>query len=174
MAQTPDTHTHYRSHARARTRLAPRESHHSLQIGQQLTGEEDIWLRNGGINELAPGRAVFWRKLHATGRMKSILPPRVMMGLSRWRRCRSKVLPLATADHDGGDEGVEFMHYFNGATAAKGCLRVIPGALPILPPPSTLRPSAAKERCQRALPKSAAKERWPSCRAGSHRGPTVF
>ena len=31
-----------------------------VQIGQQLAGEEDIWLRNGGINELAPGRAIFW------------------------------------------------------------------------------------------------------------------
>ena len=31
-----------------------------VEIGQQLADEDDIWLRNGGINELAPGRCVFW------------------------------------------------------------------------------------------------------------------
>lgn len=62
-----------------------------VEIGQQLAHEEDVWIRNGGINELAPGRSVNWH-------------------------------------HDGGDDTVEFMHYFSGATKMNGCLRVLSGS----------------------------------------------
>ena len=44
-----------------------------VELGRQLAGHDDIWMRNAGINELAPGRQAQWH-------------------------------------HDGGDEGVEFMH----------------------------------------------------------------
>jgi hypothetical protein len=62
-----------------------------VEVGRQVTGVDDIWMRNGGINELAPGRSAQWH-------------------------------------HDGGDEGVEFMSYFNGTRPSNGCLRVIPGS----------------------------------------------
>ena len=31
-----------------------------LQIGRQLAAHDDIWMRNAGINELAPGRQAQW------------------------------------------------------------------------------------------------------------------
>eukprot|EP01046_Picozoa_sp_COSAG06_P005469 COSAG06_NODE_245_length_19176_cov_167.625151_3_plen_229_part_00 len=31
-----------------------------VEIGQQLAGEDNVWVRNAGLNELAPGRGVFW------------------------------------------------------------------------------------------------------------------
>ncbi len=33
-----------------------------LEIARQLEGDEDIYLRNGGINELAPGKSFWWHR----------------------------------------------------------------------------------------------------------------
>ncbi len=62
-----------------------------LEMARQLAGDDDIYLRNGGINELAPNNS-FW-----------------------WHRDSEMVY-------------TEFMHYFSGASAEEGCLRVIPGS----------------------------------------------
>ena len=62
-----------------------------VEIARQLAGAEDIYFRNGGINELAPGRGFLWHR-------------------------------DAEADY------TEFMHYFSGADAASGCLRVVSGS----------------------------------------------
>eukprot|EP01043_Picozoa_sp_COSAG02_P038543 COSAG02_NODE_2981_length_7624_cov_3.557475_3_plen_196_part_00 len=63
--------------------------HETLELGRQLAGHDEIWLRNAGINELAPGRQAQWH-------------------------------------HDGGDEGVEFMHYFNGTRVSNGwCVHTV-------------------------------------------------
>lgn len=62
-----------------------------LEMARQLAETDDIFLRNGGINELAPDNS-FW-----------------------WHRDSEMVY-------------TEFMHYFSGASAEHGCLRVIPGS----------------------------------------------
>ena len=31
-----------------------------VEIGQQLAGDDNVWVRNAGLNELAPGRGIFW------------------------------------------------------------------------------------------------------------------
>ena len=33
-----------------------------LELARQLEGDEDIYLRNGGINELAPGKSFWWHR----------------------------------------------------------------------------------------------------------------
>lgn len=72
-----------------------------LAIARQLDGNDDIFFRNGGINEIAPGRAV------------------------RWHRDSSS---RAHFEADGiPGEDVEFMHYFHGSPQ-QGGFRVWPAS----------------------------------------------
>eukprot|EP01043_Picozoa_sp_COSAG02_P002909 COSAG02_NODE_68_length_42582_cov_52.351129_45_plen_360_part_00 len=72
-----------------------------VELARQLEGTERVFFRNGGINQLRPGSAILWH--HDYKRDVSALPE----------------VPSA---------GVEFMHYFGGASKANGCLRIIPGS----------------------------------------------
>ena len=72
-----------------------------VELARQLEGTERVFFRNGGINQLRPGSAIPWH--HDYRRDESSLPK----------------VPSA---------GVEFMHYFGGASKANGCLRIIPGS----------------------------------------------
>ena len=66
----------------------------ALQIARQLDKCHDIYFRNGGINEIAPGRAI------------------------RWHRDSSS---KAGFEKDGvPGEDVEFMHYFHGSPCEGG------------------------------------------------------
>lgn len=68
------------------------ELHHEIvELAAQLAGDDDIYFRNGGINELAKDSSFVWHR-------------------------------------DSGDDYVEFMHYFSGASPRNGCLRVVPGS----------------------------------------------
>eukprot|EP01052_Picozoa_sp_SAG31_P025025 SAG31_NODE_2168_length_6266_cov_11.946976_2_plen_337_part_00 len=70
-----------------------------LELARQLEGTNDVYFRNGGINELRPDKSILWHHDYKND-----------------SHCRQAV---ATA-------GVEFMHYFGGASVVNGCLRLIP------------------------------------------------
>jgi hypothetical protein len=74
-----------------------------VELARQLEGTEDVFFRNGGINQLRPQRSVLWH--HDYKMDVSALP-------------------------DITTSGVEFMHYFgaSGASRANGCLRLIPAS----------------------------------------------
>ena len=72
-----------------------------VELARQLEGTERVFFRNGGINQLRPGSSILWH--HDYKRDLSALPE----------------VPSA---------GVEFMHYFGGASKANGCLRIISGS----------------------------------------------
>lgn len=73
-----------------------------VELGRQLLSKSDIYLRNGGVNEMPPGRTVKWHR----------------DSISHF--------------HAGEDGWSEFMHYPHsdgrGTNPARGCLRIIPGS----------------------------------------------
>ena len=72
-----------------------------LELARQLEGTENVFFRNGGINQLRPQRSVNWH--HDYKQDGAALP-------------------------DTPSSGVEFMHYFGGASRENGCLRLIPAS----------------------------------------------
>ena len=72
-----------------------------LELSRQLEGTTDIYFRNGGINELRPGKSILWHHDYKND-----------------GHCEQTV----------SSAGVEFMHYFGGSSRANGCLRLVPAS----------------------------------------------
>lgn len=71
-----------------------------VELAAQLEGKQssaELFFRNGGINELRPGKAIQWHHDYKNDPFIADVPT----------------------------GGVEFMHYFGGSTVANGCLRII-------------------------------------------------
>ena len=80
-----------------------------VELGRQLLGADDIYLRNGGVNEMAPSHTGFSSAKTVKWHRDS---------LSHW--------------YDGERTWDEFMHYpfadGQGCDTSRGCLRLIPGS----------------------------------------------
>ena len=99
-AQVPGSYWSALDHSLPALRIVLHER--VVELGRQLLGERDIYLRNGGVNEMAPGIAVGWHR------------------------------DSAGYFHAGEETWSEFMHYpfadGKGCGPSRGCLRVIPGS----------------------------------------------
>jgi hypothetical protein len=72
-----------------------------VELARQLEGTDEVYFRNGGINELQPGKSILWHHDYKND---------------------------SHCEQDVASAGVEFMHYFGGASAANGCLRIVPAS----------------------------------------------